>query len=299
MKLACLFNKNLDHSSLLGRDPASDDSSKRIAARLGAGLRTFDPDDHSPIAHPNHVKNVKGADGIRHLILERSPLSDQGGIGSCTANRRADGLELVQPPARVTQISRLALYWPSRREHHDECHDTGSYSSVTAVVSEELGVCRETLWPYDDTPPKEDGGRDDAPMLLRPPLSAYLDMHDHKVAHGSIQAVRRSGKARVQQMLDALDLGFPCGIDAEIGQDFVDGPGKDVIVKAPSISVGGHAILVVGYWMKSDGTVAFRVRNSWGSSWSDDGHCWIAGDYVADSNLVQDVDVTTSSPVWD
>jgi hypothetical protein len=40
--------------------------------------------------------------------------------------------------------------------------------------------------------------------------------------------------------------------------------------------VGGHAMLVVGY---DDSRNAFRVLNSWGSSWGDNGYFWISYNY--------------------
>ncbi|MBN1964342.1 MAG: PQQ-binding-like beta-propeller repeat protein, partial [Anaerolineae bacterium] len=38
---------------------------------------------------------------------------------------------------------------------------------------------------------------------------------------------------------------------------------------------GGHAMAVVGY---DDAKQAFKVRNSWGSDWGEDGYCWIGYD---------------------
>lgn len=300
MKLACHFNRTLDQKLLRGKDATSDDSSKRVAAFISAGPRSFSAERMSPIAYAGHVRRTHGPEGIRHEIVERSPLSNQGRLGSCTANRRADAYELVQPPNNVTQVSRLGLYWLSRYELHTECEDAGSFSHISQAVSEEYGLCKESIWPYDDTPPPSDedpNGDPDAPMLKRPPLLAYMDMHDHKVASGSVQAIRRSGKARVQAMLDGLDLGFPVGVDSSIGQEFEDA-GKDDIVGKPTIIIGGHAFLIVGYWIKSNGEIAFRVRNSWGEDWADNGHIWVSADYMADPDLTEDVDVTTSSPIW-
>lgn len=41
--------------------------------------------------------------------------------------------------------------------------------------------------------------------------------------------------------------------------------------------VSGHCMLVVGY---DDALNAFRVRNSWGETWGDCGHLWLAYDYL-------------------
>jgi C1A family cysteine protease len=54
--------------------------------------------------------------------------------------------------------------------------------------------------------------------------------------------------------------------------------------------VGGHAIMVVGYddGMKiqnaapgaAETTGAFMIRNSWGTSWGDQGYGWLPYEYV-------------------
>lgn len=41
--------------------------------------------------------------------------------------------------------------------------------------------------------------------------------------------------------------------------------------------VSGHCMLIVGY---DDALQAFRVRNSWGETWGDSGHLWLAYDYL-------------------
>ncbi len=42
--------------------------------------------------------------------------------------------------------------------------------------------------------------------------------------------------------------------------------------------VGGHAILCVGYSLRRR---AFRLQNSWGSDWGDNGRAWIDHDDLA------------------
>lgn len=135
-------------------------------------------------------------------------------------------------------------------------------------------------------------------MLKRPPLLAYEDMYDHRLPQGAIQRIRGSGKGRVYQALAALDCGFPVGIDASVDKAFCEGPPTDTAVLSPERPVGGHAILLVGYLERSDGTYWFRLRNSWGRGWCDNGYCWIADSYLADPMAVDDVDVTTAAPIW-
>ena len=42
---------------------------------------------------------------------------------------------------------------------------------------------------------------------------------------------------------------------------------------------GGHAIAVVGYKTDKDGKFWWRVQNSWGKEYGDNGRIWLSGDY--------------------
>lgn len=230
---------------------------------------------------------------------ETTPISDQGRIGSCTAQRRMDGLELVM--RKPVQLSRLDNYFASRYQSGTQDRDAGSTSLITALVVEHRGVCPEALWTYDDTPPPLDqegteDGSPDAKMLKRPTLMAELEGARHLVPEGAIQRIRGSGKGRVVQVKTAIDFGYPVGIDAAVGQDFCDGAYRDKPVLSPKHSVGGHAILVVGYLERSDGTTWFLIRNSWGYGFCNNGYCWFADSYVGDALSVDAVDATTMGP---
>jgi C1A family cysteine protease len=50
-------------------------------------------------------------------------------------------------------------------------------------------------------------------------------------------------------------------------------------------SLGGHAVLIVGY---DDAKRQFRVRNSWGPSWGLKGYFLMPYDYVVNPNLASD-----------
>ena len=51
-------------------------------------------------------------------------------------------------------------------------------------------------------------------------------------------------------------------------------------------SVGGHAVLAVGY---DDATQRFKVRNSWGIDWAQNGFFTIPYDYLTNNELSSDV----------
>jgi hypothetical protein len=260
--------------------------SVRMAQMLARGLPIFDARILTPIARPRRTLTGKG----RIVMLEeRTPISDQGGAGSCTAHGRCDALELVMPKDKVVQLGRRDVYWRSRWETGDQDEDSGSWSHVSAAVVTHVGVSRETLWPYSDKP---------ADIVKRPPLGTWLDAARHQVPEGAIQRIVTAGKRRISQVMTALDLGCPVTIDADVGDDFCNGPDPELAVFAPTTVVGGHCFILCGYWERSDGNIWLRGRNSWGSGWCDDGYCWLDASYVADADAVEDLDVTSAAPVF-
>ena len=74
------------------------ETSVKIAQMLARGLHVFDPKVLTPVQRPHRTMSTRG----RIITLEeRTPVSDQGGAGSCTAHGRCDALELVMPKGKV------------------------------------------------------------------------------------------------------------------------------------------------------------------------------------------------------
>ena len=42
---------------------------------------------------------------------------------------------------------------------------------------------------------------------------------------------------------------------------------------------GGHALAIVGYKLDKNGEFWWRIQNSWGKMWSENGRAWLSGDY--------------------
>ena len=72
-----------------------------------------------------------------------------------------------------------------------------------------------------------------------------------------------------------LNQGYPVLIGAELGENFMKWNSSSVITSDTKGYQGQHAyhaLVVVGY---SDSKQAFRIRNSWDTSWGDDGSIWV------------------------
>ena len=73
-----------------------------------------------------------------------------------------------------------------------------------------------------------------------------------------------------------LKRGFPVIIGAHVDEGFragkKDGTQEYVWERPSGKPIGDHAMVVVGF---DDSKNAFRVMNSWGTYWGNDGYCWI------------------------
>jgi C1A family cysteine protease len=74
-----------------------------------------------------------------------------------------------------------------------------------------------------------------------------------------------------------LAQGRPVVISARLGDRFGRWPAGNVILSSDTYSKeSGHAMVLVGY---DDSKGAFRVRNSWGTNWADNGSIWVEYDF--------------------
>jgi len=202
-------------------------------------------------------------------LTQTTPISDQGALGSCVANATCDAFELLT--SSPVQLSRLDLYFKARLLDGSECLDDGTYVRSAFRVMGGPGVARESLWPYDVSK-----------VFVRPPIEALQDGYDHRIK--AFFRISTRGHARGDDVRAAIDMGCPVVFGVDVGQAFLEyAGGEDVVWSYPDRSVGGHAMVIVGYRRHADGTHSYLVRNSWGRSWglrSRPGHCWFTERYV-------------------
>ena len=204
------------------------------------------------------------------------PVYDQGTLGSCTANAISAAFhydELKQNNNDEFMPSRLFIYFNERKKEGTINSDRGASIRDGIKSINKVGVCHETLWPYDETK-----------FMVEPSNDCYLDAIKHKsLTYHRIKQTR-------EQLKSALLEGFPiiCGIT--IYESFnCDNVKKTGEVPMPSINdkiCGGHAILLVGY---NDLKNKWIFRNSWGVNWGDNGYGYIPIEYLdSDKNLSAD-----------
>jgi C1A family cysteine protease len=212
------------------------------------------------------------------------PVYDQGQIGSCTANAIAGAIEFDQKKQKLTEFvpSRLFIYYNERDMEHTIPLDNGAQIRDGIKSVAKLGVCPESMWPYaDDHPPKEGDPCPTCTYAKKPTAACYTEALKHTVK--SYSRVARN----LSLMKGCLASGFPFvfGFACYSNLPF---DSKDGIIPMPGpgdSSIGGHAVLAVGY---DDAKHTFIFRNSWNTTWGVKGYGFMPYSYLLDANLSDD-----------
>lgn len=209
------------------------------------------------------------------LSAQFSAIETQVRIGSCTAQAIVGVLEflLIKLGLTYDELSRLFVYWNERNYEGTVNQDAGAFIRDGIKVAAALGVCRETLWPYDEDRYKE-----------RPPHAAFVDATRRRITE----------YARVPQdissMRTVLASGYPIIVGISIYDSFEsDAVTRTGIVPMPDASeqlLGGHAVVITGYDQQKK---RFKLRNSWGPDWGDSGYFWLPYEYLENPNLASDL----------
>jgi C1A family cysteine protease len=231
-----------------------------------------DARDHLFAAEPETLVSLPSSADLRPLC---PPVYDQGRLGSCTANAIAAAVEFDLKKQGLADFvpSRLFIYYGEREIEGTIGEDAGAElrDGIKAVAT--LGVCPETAWPYDI-----------ARFAEKPPQAAYdAALKDKAVSYARVPQGKRHMKA-------CLAAGYPFAIGFTVYESFESAAvARTGVVPMPTWReevMGGHAVLVVGY---DDAAERFIARNSWNSSWGQDGYFTVPYHYFANPSLASDL----------
>lgn len=223
--------------------------------------------DHAPTTQPRKV-DLREAGFL-------PPVWNQGELGSCVAH--ASGAAYMFCQAKNNQEywmpSRLFLYYNARDLENSTQSDDGCQIRDSIKTLNSMGVCDESLWPY--LPSK---------FSQKPPKACY--------DKGDTEELTKY--ARVEQtasgLQKALAAGYPVVLGIALFESFEsESVSRTGIVSLPNPSeksLGGHAVLVVGYDSRKK---VFIVRNSWGTEWGQQGYFTIPYDYILNNDLTDDL----------
>jgi C1A family cysteine protease len=203
------------------------------------------------------------------------PVLDQGELGSCTANAIANAHRFDQMKQGIKTNflpSRLFIYYNERAMEGTINSDAGAQIRDGIKTLAQQGACPEAIWPYDI-----------ASFAKKPPANAYTEAEKHQAI--AYQRVVQS----LSQIKGCLAAGYPFVFGFSVYESFesqtVTKTGKMPMPAPKEKSLGGHAVLAVGY---DDAKQTVTVMNSWATSWGDNGFFYMPYAYINDGNMAAD-----------
>jgi C1A family cysteine protease len=201
---------------------------------------------------------------------------DQGDLGSCVSNSVAYCIRYVRIKDKMTVYdpSRLYIYYYGRVvEGSPAYEDTGLFIRNGYKSVAKYSVCSEQNWPYV------------IPRFQREP-SKYAQ--DAAKQHRTFRylAVDQS----LPELQSCLADGYPISFGMTVFASFMSASvAIDGKVPMPDVNkeqqLGGHCMTIVGY---DNSTKCFKIVNSWGDAWGNNGFCYIPYDYILNNDFVSD-----------
>ncbi len=215
-----------------------------------------------------------------------SPIEDQKNLGSCTAQAAVGIVEYFQRRAFNQHIngSRLFVY-KATRNLMQVTGDTGAWLRNTMGALALCGVPDEKYWPYTDATPAFDNEPTGFVYSIADNYEA-LKYFSHDPAGTNIQ-----GSAVLASVKKYLVAGIPSmfGFWGFPSFNFSDVKGGIPYPCPGEQAQWGHAIVAIGYddnkkikntKCNKTTTGALLIRNSWGTTWGDQGYGWMPYAYV-------------------
>lgn len=204
---------------------------------------------------------------------------DQGNLGSCTANAIASAFQYGLSKQNMTSYSpsRLFIYYNERLLEGTVNEDPGANLRDGIKTLNKDGACPEDMWPYNISQ-----------YRVKPPDAAYkAALQDRATGYYRVNVDATSIKT-------AIASGYPVIAGISVYSSFetnaVTRTGKVPMPGRHDYLLGGHAVLIVGF---DEATQQFIVRNSWGTSWGDNGYFYLPYAYAVPS-LMNDLWVITT-----
>ncbi len=245
-------NQNKEYNMNFGWKPGKEDFNDYSFSDIKSGL----------------IK-IASSSGNEHVIQEFTPISNQLKLGSCVANATVDALEILMGlTGNVTQLSRLFVYWNARLYDGTTNLDEGTYIKNAFASLSKDGVCPESVWEYNVNK-----------VFAQPPLEAYRQGSDNTI--DSYYRIKSSGSQRLDEIAAAVRANHPVVFGTGVTNSFLTYYNDNSVVwAAPKDKIVGlHAMIITGV-REVNGELQFLVRNSWGSSWGDQGHTWFESSYI-------------------
>lgn len=226
------------------------------------------------------MENAESASRGSSITLDdyMPPINSQGPYGTCTAwgagyytrtimYARENNLTPadLENPANQFSPKYLFLAIPDDRKGRD-CN--GSYPAAAFKVMQERGIATWETVPYEK---------------IGDCSEAIQSDWDAEAANFKIESYRTIGENEftVENFKSYLGMGRPVSISCELGLNFKNINSAEVFTEADADYTskpdehGYHAMSLIGYDDERGPNGAFKIANSWGTDWGDNGVAWI------------------------
>ena len=230
-----------------------------IKFKLGLRRSSNDPRDYDyKLKVPMNVKLP-----IEHEIIPRA-IYNQGNIGSCSSMAIGNQIMALKNYDDNNYPSRLFQYYNSRLIEGNVEDDSGcTYRAAYKCLAKFGFLEPEELWEYDTTKFKD-----------KPPEELYNKTN--KTLIKKYQSLIPS----IYAIEYAISQNKIVTFGTIIYDNFNDYDKTDFIIKYPQGGqLGGHAMALVGY---DHNKKLFKIVNSWGPEWGNNGCAFMYYDHVID-----------------
>lgn len=198
--------------------------------------------------------------------LSTPPVGDQGGEGSCVAwgttyAARSIAWHAANPAAWSYSVNIFSPEYVYNQIKQGSC-TAGSYVTDGLNLLQSQGVVPWSVMPYSDA----NGCSTQPTAAQRTTAAAY------KIAGYSRVSITSTA------IKTQLAAGKPVIVAGPVNNAFMYLSGSTVLGRFTGSSLGGHCYCVVGY---DDSRQAFKIQNSWATTWGASGFGYISYSYVS------------------
>ncbi len=207
------------------------------------------------------------------------PIGDQGQYGTCVAwavgyNHKSFLEAKINNRTNYSDYSQIFsakdLFWSiSNAVKGADCNGANFADAYDVIQSR--GVATMSVVPYENL----------GDCSTTPPSSWTNDANNHKISN------YREIDMNVNTIKSYLADGRAVVFGAKLGEEFMEYTGG--VLNYQSYGYTGqhayHAMILAGYDDSKGANGAFKVVNSWGTSWGENGYCWVDENYFVTDNF--------------
>lgn len=215
-----------------------------------------------------HAVTTKNID----ISSEFTEIKNQGQQGACMSFSMVSVFEyfLKKNNVQFPDLSEQFLYYNARKLKGREQFDEGSSSVASIQTLSEEGICSEEAWPYKV-----------GSFAEQPSSQAYSEAKHRRVKNAVMV------EKQIETLKSALDDGLPVVFAVDLFPSFGKGVNgfiampteEEVLQMKESGENHAHAMVLCGF---NEEQKIFKVRNSWGTDFGDNGYCYLPYDYIMD-----------------